>query len=78
MAHKKRPTLPKKNKTSTMGLKEIFLGDSERYNYMQMCIPQIPWRKTDAKLNFYTRGKGGIIMAVSNVWSLSVITAGDV
>ena len=42
-----------------MGFKETFLGDGERYNYVNMCIPQLPWRKTNAKLNFYTRGKGG-------------------
>jgi hypothetical protein len=50
-----------------MGFKETLLGDGERYNYVHMCIPQLPWRKTDAKLNFYTRGKARIIWLVSNV-----------
>ena len=35
-----------------MGFKEIFLGDGERYNYMHICVPQLPWRKSDATLNF--------------------------
>jgi hypothetical protein len=40
-----------------MGFKETFIGDGERYNYRQMCIPQLPWRKSNAKLNFYAKGK---------------------
>jgi hypothetical protein len=40
-----------------MGFKETFIGDGERYNYRHMCIPQLPWRKTDAKLNFYSKGE---------------------
>lgn len=39
-----------------MGWRDIWIGDGERYNYTQMCMPQLPWRKTDAKLNFYTKG----------------------
>ena len=38
-------------------VKELLVGDSERYNYGHMCIPQLPWRKSDAKLSFYTKGK---------------------
>lgn len=40
-----------------MGFKETFLGDGDRYNYRQMCVPQLPWRKSNAKLNFYAKGK---------------------
>eukprot|EP00934_Nitzschia_sp_Nitz4_P006516 Nitzschia sp. Nitz4//scaffold238_size30058//23094//25088//NITZ4_008005-RA/size30058-augustus-gene-0.19-mRNA-1//-1//CDS//3329543546//6506//frame0 len=38
-----------------MGFKETFIGDSERYNYGHMCVPQVPWRKSNQKLNFYTK-----------------------
>jgi hypothetical protein len=40
-----------------MGFKEMFVGDSERYNYSQMCVPNNPFRKgTAQKLNFYSKG----------------------
>lgn len=40
-----------------MGFRETFIGDGDRYNYGAMCVPSLPWRKTDQKLNFYAKGK---------------------
>jgi hypothetical protein len=41
-----------------MNLKDIFIGDSERYDYSTMCMPNIPCiTKSSKKLNFYTKGE---------------------
>jgi hypothetical protein len=41
-----------------MGIKDIVLGDSERYDYSTMCKPNIPCMNMErSKLNFYTKGE---------------------
>lgn len=39
--------------------RDTFIGDPDRYNYFEMCIPQIPWKKAEDKksINFYSKGK---------------------
>jgi hypothetical protein len=38
--------------------RDTFIGDPGRYNYADMCIPQVPWKKTEDKkaINFYAKG----------------------
>lgn len=39
-----------------MGFRELFIGDSERYDYTSMCLPMNPFSKAPKpKLNFYGR-----------------------
>eukprot|EP00536_Pseudo-nitzschia_multiseries_P013586 jgi/Psemu1/320487/estExt_fgenesh1_pm.C_5920001 len=37
-----------------MGLKGKLIGDGDRYRYGPMCMPTLPWRKDNPKLNFYS------------------------
>ena len=38
--------------------RDTFIGDPGRYNYADMCIPQMPWKKSEDKkaINFYAKG----------------------
>jgi hypothetical protein len=43
-----------------MGLKQLFIGEGDRYNYMDMMVPNNPFSKGKAKkVNFYAKGKQG-------------------
>lgn len=40
-----------------MGVREFLIGDPNRYNYSEMCIPTYPCKPKDEqkKVNFYTK-----------------------
>lgn len=38
-----------------MGLKATLIGEGDRYKYGPMCMPTVPWKKSTAKLNFYSK-----------------------
>ena len=42
-----------------MGIKEIFFGSGDRYNYSSLCMPTYPCAPSDKKkgFNFYGKGK---------------------
>ena len=40
-----------------MGLKATLVGEGDRYDYLSLCMPTVPWKKSSAKLNFYSKGK---------------------
>jgi hypothetical protein len=43
-----------------MTFKSAWIGEGDRYNYSQLCIPTYPWKKTpDHKINFYSKGRFG-------------------
>lgn len=42
--------------------KDRLLGDPELYNYSSICIPSCPWRKTERKLTFYTKGEHAVVL----------------
>ena len=40
-----------------MGFKSTWIGEGDRYNYGQMCIPTYPCKKEhNQKINFYSKG----------------------
>jgi hypothetical protein len=59
-----------------MTLKDLFIGDSKRYKYGEMCRMSVPWRKTNAKLNFYSKGELTVLSlaAASISVHLSLVT----
>ena len=44
-------------------LKDYIFGSGERYNYTDMCMPQMPWKKAEHKkdVNFYALSKFVVI-----------------
>ena len=50
-----------------MGLKALLLGEGDRYRYGPMCMPTVPWKKSDVKLNFYDKGMYAFIMLATTI-----------